>query len=286
MTVRVRCLLGHGQVPMAAACLRSLLDHSVEPVALVLHEDGTLTPADRDLLASRLPGVSFVSRARADDEVAPSLARRPATRLFRQANPLALKLVDVAVLERSERVAYCDSDVLFLRTFSGLFPEPGPRLDAVFMSDYQNAYSVRSWDLALSRRLRLARRVNTGLFSVRRSAVDLDLVEWFLSRPRYRRTEPWVEQTCWALIAGGVATRLLDPAQIAFPFPGTDPRRLVGLHFIGPLRHSFESWSRTAAASEPGRSPIEVGTVAARRCGAGTLARTELRRLAARLMGR
>jgi hypothetical protein len=83
-----------------------------------------------------------VVRSEADQRVADLLTRRPALRAFRQANPLALELIDIPLLAGGD-LAYCDSDVLFLRPFTGLFRFPGADVGAVFMSDRQNAYSVR-----------------------------------------------------------------------------------------------------------------------------------------------
>src|SRR4051794_8770884 len=94
----VATLLGHAQVPMARACLASLLRRSAEPLRLRLHDDGTLTPADAEDLAAALDGAEVVWRAEADERLADHLALYPATRAYRAASPLALKLVDAALL--------------------------------------------------------------------------------------------------------------------------------------------------------------------------------------------
>ena len=139
---------------MALVCLESLLRCSAEPLALRLHDDGTLRREDLDRLEERLGRFALVSRAEADEAVAGVLARRPALAAFRRENPLARKLID-AVLLAGEELAYCDTDVLFLRRFAGLFRLP-PAAGALFMSDRQNAYSVRSWHLLARPRLALA----------------------------------------------------------------------------------------------------------------------------------
>src|ERR1700724_2016179 len=152
----VSTLLGHAHVEMALRCLGSLLALSAAPLRLRIHDDGSLTGADLERLAAGLGTPSVVSRREADERLADLLDRHPAARAFRLANPLALKLLDVPLLAApaaaGEPLAYCDSDVLFLRRFSGLFELP-PGAGALFMHDPQNAYSVRSWDLLLERRL-------------------------------------------------------------------------------------------------------------------------------------
>ncbi|HEV3459566.1 MAG TPA: hypothetical protein VHG32_23695 [Thermoanaerobaculia bacterium] len=291
----VSTLLGHAHVEMALACLGSLLGFSAAPLRLRIHDDGSLTATDRERLAAALGDPEVVSRREADERLAGWLAARPATRAFRAANPLALKLVDVALLAAGAELAYCDSDVLFLRPFTGLF-ELEPAHGALFMCDPQNAYSVRSWHLLQEPRLRLASRLNSGIIGFRTRWFDPDLVEWFLAEPRYRFAPVWVEQTCWALLAQPAGCRLLDPAAIGFPVAEQSPReRQVALHFVSPVRGLFadfrQRWLPGGGAEvgmAPGEEtapgePIALRSFAAPRLTAAALAATELRRRLRRL---
>src|SRR5437016_4095173 len=89
----VATLLGHAHVEMALRCLGSLLRFSADPLRLRVHDDGSLTPSDRERLAAGLAGPEVVSRQEADDRLAGLLAARPASRAFRAGNPLALTLL-------------------------------------------------------------------------------------------------------------------------------------------------------------------------------------------------
>jgi len=285
----VSTLLGHAHVEMALPCLGSLLGFSAEPLRLRIHDDGSLTAPDRERLAAALGEPEVVSRREADERLAGWLADRPATRAFRAANPLALKLVDAALLAPGGELAYCDSDVLFLRPFSGLF-ELAPAQGALFMCDPQNAYSVRSWHLLREPRLRLAGRLNSGIIAFRTRWFDPDLVEWFLAEPRYRFAPVWVEQTCWALLAWPAGCRLLDPAAVSIPVPGRAPRaQQVALHFVSPVRGLFAGHSQRlppvgeATALPAACEPIEIASFAAPRLTAPALAATEVRRRLSRL---
>lgn len=278
MTV-IAVLLGHTHVEMALACLGSLLRCSAEPLRLRIHEDGTLTGEDRDRLAAGLGEPEFVSRAEADVRVEAVLVGRPALRAFRGANPLALKLVDVPLLAGDD-LAYCDSDVLFLRPFSGLFSFPGKETGAVFMSDRQNAYSVRSWHLLRHGRLRLPCRINSGVLLFRTRFYDPDLLEWYFRRPEFQFAPVWAEQTAWALLGQRAGCRLWEPRLIRLP-EGDDPGDAVALHFVSPLR-SLLPRVLGQALGRSGEPPVSVGTVRARRCHAWDLAWTEARRRLAR----
>jgi hypothetical protein len=249
---------------------------------LRLHDDGTLTGEDRESLTAGFGPCAFVDRAAADERAADLLAARPALRAFRRANPLALKLVD-AVLWAGEELAFCDTDLLFLRPFRGLFRLP-PEAGALFMSDRQNAYSVRSWHLLARRRLRLPRRANTGIVVYRTAAYDPDLLEWYLSRPEHLFAPVWVEQTAWALLGWRAGCRLLDPAQVAIPLPGVPAgEETVALHFVSPVRTLLAEYPPLAVADAP---PVEIRSRPARRCRALDLAADEARRWWRRLENR
>jgi hypothetical protein len=277
---RISTLLGHAHVDMALRCLGSLLACSAEPLRLRVHDDGSLTPEDLERLAAGLGSPEVVLRTEADERLAEHLAGRPATRAFRDANPLGLKLVDVPLLAGGE-VTYCDSDVLFLRPFRGLFDLPTDGAGALFMSDRQNAYSFRSWHLLAHRRLRVPCRVNTGLIRLRAGAYDPDRIEWFLERPELQRTPPWVEQTAWALLGAAAGCRLYDPAQIAIPLPGEIPGAdTVALHFVSPVRSLLAGYANRPVT---GGEPVAIRSVPARRCGMIRLVATELGRRRGRL---
>jgi len=282
---RVATLLGHAHVEMALACLGSLLRHSADPLRLGIHEDGSLDEEDRERLARGLGDPEFVPRAEADARVEDLLAGRPALRSFRRENPLALKLIDIpflAGMEADGGLAYCDSDVLFLRPFADLFRFPGPETGAVFMSDRQNAYSVRSWHLLARPRLALPCRVNSGVLLFRTRCFDPDLLEWYLSRPEFGFAPVWIEQTAWALLGQQAGCRLWDPRLVRLPEPGVDAGEAVALHFVSPLRGLLPGFLERAG-DRAGEPPVPVGTVPARRCRPWDLALTEARRRLARL---
>jgi len=267
---------------MAILCLGSLQRLSAEPVMLRLHDDGSLDGRDRERLNLELGEPEIVPRAEADERTSDLLVNRPALRAFRQANPLALKLVD-AMLWAGDELNYCDNDVLFLRPFTGLFhhlPESGP--GALFMTARQNAYSLRSWHLLRYPRLRPPRRLNSGLIAFRAEGYDSDLLEWYFSRPELGFAPVWMEQTAWALLAGQVPCRLLDPLQVRIPFPGETPSAetaestgIVALHFVLSVRSLLADYEDDSMA---GGEPVVIRSLPAEPCSVLDLATTELLR--------
>jgi hypothetical protein len=273
----VSTLLCHAHVDMALVCLGSLRSSLREPFRLRIHDDGTLAEEDRLRLAV-LGSPEFVSRREADERIEPVIAGHPRSLAFRRSNPLALKLLDACLLAEGE-LLYCDSDVLFLRAVEGLFDAGGPQA-SVFMRDEQNAYSLRSWQLA-RHRLRIPARLNTGLFRFPRDRFDLDLVEWYLGRREMHFAPVWMEQTAWALVAGNAETAFFEPRRFRLARTGEAPRPTdaddddlpAALHFVSSSRAGLPAWRGRVG------SPLRrVGAERAEPCLTLDLAAEEARR--------
>jgi hypothetical protein len=263
---------------MALGCLGSLLSHSAEPLRLRVHDDGSLSERDLDRLAAGLGSPEVLRRAEADARLSDFLVRYPALASFRRRSPLALKVIDAVLLAEDQRLFYCDTDVLFLRPFRGLFDFGSEACGAFFMSDVQNAYSVRSWHLVRHRRLKLPCRVNTGLFGYRAERYDPELAEWFASRPEFRFAPVWEEQTLWALLGFAAGASLLDPSQFQLPEEHYElSGELVALHFVSP-RRSFLPQVQALAPDRRGELPVQVESRPATRCTPLALLATELSR--------
>ena len=154
--VNVRTLLCHRDVDLALHCLGSLATCCVDPIALAIHEDGSLTADDRARIAAELPGARIVDRRAADEVMRERLARHAAAWAFRAGSVWGLKLLDVALLEAGD-CYYVDGDVRFFRRFRGLFCREALAGGAVFLRDtVWAAYSVRPWHLLDRRGLRRA----------------------------------------------------------------------------------------------------------------------------------
>jgi len=243
----VRTLIGHKQVAVGLRCLGSFLRFSSEPISLIIHDDGTLTNADHEKLFAYLPGCAIVSRAKADAIVQPLIERYPGCRAYRERYPLALKLLDIPLLAPGE-LAYCDSDVLFLRRFTGLFEWSDDDNSAIFMRDAQEAYSLRPWHIFPFGKIRVPGNINSGLIFYRTSEYDLDFVEWFLGRPElidvFRKRPHWIEQTCWATLGWRAGCRVWNSTQLMIANPqmsGLSPDT-VGIHFVAAYRGKLEEF--------------------------------------------
>jgi hypothetical protein len=262
--------MGESTLSTTLLCLPTLVRYSADPLTIIVHEDGSLSSKSRELLQAAVPGVEFVNRRDADDAVNGSLARYPNCRAARDSNIMFLKMFDVALLEPGD-LAYCDSDILFLRPFQNLFPDCTPGPAALFMTDSRHGYAVRPWQLSPLGKIRLAGHSNAGLMRIKKGFLDLDYVEWLLKRlslsSAWARRKYWHEQTCWAALGGRAGCALWDRNQIVMAT--RDMRGFsnesVAIHFVSTYRNHLQSYlPRSSPEDVP---PVLIRSRQARRIG-------------------
>jgi hypothetical protein len=240
MSFSVCVLLCKAHLDMARFCLPTLAAACKDAYEGRVYDDGSLGEEDREEVAELLPGWTVVSARESDELVEPLLRSVPACREFRQHHRFARKLLDIPLLHPTG-YGYVDSDVVFLRDFTG-FDRAGHTGGGVtYMWDIDDYSSIQFLHRYFTgTRIRLAERVNAGFMFVGKGTYDLEFVEWFLGQPRYRDQDWAVEQTCWAAMAARVDAAYFSPSQVTFP--RSDRRvgpEVAALHYISPLRGLF-----------------------------------------------
>ena len=240
--VTVRTLLCHRDVDLMIACWRTLVACSADPIATVVHDDGSLTADDEAAILAAIPRCRLLRRREADARMAERLARHPHARAFRAGSVWGLKLLDVVLAEPGD-CYYVDGDVRFFQPFRGLFCREALAGRSVFLRDtVWAAYSVRPWHLWDRRRLRVSAAINTGLTLIDRECFDLDFVDWFLAQPDWRVVPAWTEPTCWAALAARTDGHAVDPAQLPNLYPSARiSPATVGAHFLSAYRNGFHA---------------------------------------------
>ena len=237
----LRTLLCHRDVDLAIHCLDTAMRLSADPVQVVIHEDGSLTPEDREKLAKGLPGSRIFDRQVADKLMAERLLSYPNARAFREGSVWGMKLLDV-VLAEPGLCFYLDSDIRFFRPFRNLFVEASTRSRCVFLRDtVWQAYSIRPWHLLDQRGLRLASGINTGLTLCDPQVFDLGFVDWFLGQLDWRVIPAWTEPTCWAALALRAGGQAIDPKQVTNLYPSAKvTEQTLGAHFLSAYRSQWQ----------------------------------------------
>ena len=245
MPMLVHTLLCEQHLWFAAPCLRSLIACSSDPMRLVIHDDGSLTPESVEQLASAFPDAILVLRAAADAQLADALARFPHIAQARIHLPHVLKLMDTTMTHPEPIVRYVDTDVLFQKSFRGLFPISEPSVPGAFMMDSSNSFAAHPGDFWPLGPLRLPRQLNSGLFWIRRDCLDYERMEYLFKRwgaERIRRYHGWFEQTVWADQAWRARLWMYDPGQFGTASQDSSLNsRLIGVHYVTPARTMLKS---------------------------------------------
>ncbi|MGD0497924.1 MAG: hypothetical protein ABSC23_05750 [Bryobacteraceae bacterium] len=220
---------------------------------LVIHEYDNLSAMAEARIKEHFPACRVIRRREADPLVRDRLAAFPRLVACRDRIPELVKLIDFALLCRTERLIVLDSDVLFSRNPVELSSPESP--EHVFSRDLASVYSI-SPELAARSGFALAPRICCGLANINAAAVDFSYMERFLASGLVAldRCNQYIEQTLWALECGRSGFRYLpDSYAIRLAPP---PQTITAQHYVGPVRHLFYTEGipaarRTLAAAAP-----------------------------------
>lgn len=109
----------HEHVFMYITAIKSLL-RFVSELAVVVHDDGSLTEQDIATIERHIVGIKVIRRSEADEIVGKLLAPFLRTAAYRAAVINSLELTDHALLASRDKVIITNSDTLFLRRPSEL----------------------------------------------------------------------------------------------------------------------------------------------------------------------
>lgn len=220
--------------------LKSYLQYADQHVHLYLHVQGHAPWWMRRRLRRHFPDARLVLQDEADRIVIPWLAARQYTRLaqLRASAAVMLKLVDVALIGRLNRVLLLDSDVLFFKAPTELLAAAGDPTATTFQQDAFSCYVLSREQARSAFQIELVERVNTGIVAIDRSAIDLGLCERLVEHPTFwDRRSGWGEQTLYALLASARGPVQLLPSTYAISMDEPPrPDSLVARHYSGPSR--------------------------------------------------
>ncbi|UVF18405.1 putative nucleotide-diphospho-sugar transferase [Microvirga terrae] len=159
---------------------------------------------------------------------------------------MGMKLVDAALMLEGN-IILCDTDILFVRPFHSAFVFPSEDVDVIHLKDYADSYCWKPWQ---TMRYSLPHRFNAGMMMIRRRFFELEgmerLVRTIETSYGYsaNRSYQWfVEQTCWAALAGKLRTYRWKPKQMrVISKHDRYNQDFVAGHFVGSVRHLLAAY--------------------------------------------
>jgi hypothetical protein len=207
----VRMLTGRRHAALTAVALYSLAQASGREIAPVLHDDGSLQAADRELFQRLFPSVRLVApeeSVAALDERLPA-AKYPFLRKIRLAYIHLRKLTDLHVYEAGWKTVM-DADVFFFRRPDQLLRCIDERC-ACHMVDCQTSYGCPVSTLEALAGRPVHPKVNVGLLHLESDSLDWDALEHaarsILARHGFSY---YLEQALLAYVMGKVGAEPLD----------------------------------------------------------------------------
>ncbi|MEA5573950.1 hypothetical protein [Calothrix sp. UHCC 0171] len=288
-SLTVRSLVCHRDVDMAILCLGSLLKFSSETIHLVIHDDSSLTDEDIDKLQSGFQNcdvnhssTEIIRRDEADELMQQQLQLYPNALKYRNANVVGgLKLLDIPLLSQGD-IAFCDSDILFLRPFQRMFYFPNTETSAIFQMDCREAYAILPWKLLTLPKIKLAQnraidgenyrvkllsRVNSGLMFIRKKAYDLDFIEWLVSQNICQSDIFWHGQTYWSAIGYHIGSQQYNPQQVVVvQSKQSITDETIAAHFVSRYRHFLGYFANQVNHSWHDINPVAVETISSKKC--------------------
>jgi hypothetical protein len=243
VTLSVHMLICSSHVTMATCTAKAANLAFEQPLPWVFHDDGSLLDEDVEHLSTHFPGTTVVRRADADRRAAEELDAYPMIRAYRQEQVMALKLVDVRLWAAGDRIAYIDSDILFFRRPAFFIDELSkPYGKNYFNRDIASGYVQSEDDIEARVGIRPLPRANAGLWIMNAEALDLDVIEEWLSHAGFAENlfDYRLEQTFISMLARRSAAgveHLPETYDVSFR---KSVRTSVDKHYVGRIRHGFE----------------------------------------------
>jgi len=197
----VHSLICHRYLNMSLTAIKSLLRfHS--SLAVILHDDGSLTDDDTILLRSHIKGVCIISKADADEKIFAMLQKYPNCRKYRGNLINSLQLFDFALLSNTGKIIAMDSDVLF-------FQPPARLIDWIQNNTKEIIYYVEESPLQQKEFLLKFGYTNYnpnfcfGFVCFHKEVIDLETIESVLSKID---TMNWVlNQNVFAILMNNIS---------------------------------------------------------------------------------
>ena len=199
---------------------------------VVVHDDGTLTNADKHLLETRIKGIRIISRSDADAQILAHLADRPRCLEYRRQTPFGPKLFDYNLLHHGRATIHLDSDVLFLSDASKLREIIQTVPFRFYYNPETHSPSYNDEALGLSAHFGpCAGDINAGLMYHPRAFATIDELEaslgWVLDN--YRGALRKDDQLVYSIMAGRIGCEAL-PSEYGVAFSKSE-KTMVSMHY-------------------------------------------------------
>ena len=231
----IHLLSGHQNTLMLAWALASWQEVAPKSAQVYVHEDGTFTGSDRELIKSISPQAEIVDREIISPKVMGFLDKYPALKKMRESASsyiFVLKLVDPIFVSQASYCLIIDTDVLWFSSPGDLFQNIGNLHP--FMLDAGSPMEYKFSDG--SELSEIARRANSGIVGYPIKDNILESLEAFCQKNGSNNPSRVIEQAAFAhVLSADPNFRYLPPDKYGLKWH----EGMVVRHYTGPVREKF-----------------------------------------------
>jgi hypothetical protein len=240
----VHILLCNRDFEMSICALRSFVHYCGRSFEFVIHEDGTLTQHQKEYLRKNFPKSEIIDYDRSLNLARDTFGENSEIYKMRKRGVLMLKLLDIKLFSKKQKIIVLDSDILF-------FKKPVELLDAATRFDVPSLFNKDVLPSLMAPKevlegicsQKIPERINSGLSVVYRDAIDFELIEKWLKELNDRKVDfimHRIEQSLITMLCvnhkNGI-DYLPEAYDVSFD---KNVDQSVCKHYVGIIRHGFE----------------------------------------------
>jgi len=235
--------------------LWSFLKNSQLCPKIVIHDDGSLDKSSIDVFNEKFDNIEIIWKKDAD-ELIDKMNVNPVIKNYRKnGHPLILKLVDILLLSRAEKVMVLDSDVLFFKRPEEVieFVEGNSGKDAL-ISQARGRFSIKTDSNYLKKHDLINKKVelmNSGIILYNKSSVSEDKLSEYFENCELNVSDYFVEMTGWNCLVGQTNYEFLPYER--YIIKGRPDSNTVAKHFTSPRRHELYAYGIEMTLKNNGR---------------------------------
>jgi len=237
----IHMLCQKSDVISATWSLWSFLKNSQLCPKIVIHDDGSLDEESTAIFKSKFDNLEIVWKKDAD-ELIDKMSVSPIVKDYRKnGHPLILKLIDIFLLSRAEKVMVLDSDVLFFKKpeeivgfvrenydRDALISQAGSGFVVRVSNNYLNKYNLTQKNIEL---------MNSGIIVYKKYAVSESRLSEYFENCELNMSDYFVEMTGWNCLIGQTNCDFLPLSR--YIVKGKPDLNTVAKHFTSPRRHEM-----------------------------------------------
>ena len=240
----VHMLCQKSDVIPATWSLWSFLKNSRLCPKIVIHDDGSLNKSSADIFSEKFDNIEIIWKKDADELIDKMSSSSIIKDYRKNGHPLILKLVDIILLSRAEKVMVLDSDVLFFKNpeevvgfvkgrsnRDALISQTGGGFTIKVESSYLEKYDLTRKNIEF---------MNSGIIIYNKPPISENKLSEYLENCELDMSDYFVEMTGWNCLVGQTNYEFLPLDQ--YIIKGKPDSNTVAKHFTSPRRHEFYAY--------------------------------------------